>query len=124
MGDRGNIFVADGWRKEDEEPTHGVYLYTHWNGYRIHKVLAAALSSPEGKSRLGDGPYLTRIIFDHLTEGASSVETGYGIAISPPDNEHTILRYDPDTKRVFTDDGRSWTVPEFIAEAEHVEEWA
>jgi len=89
MGDRGNIFVRE---SADKEETRGVYLYSHWGGEELPLVLKRALSR---KVRWDDGPYLTRIIFDEMTEGQRGEETGFGISATLGDNEHPIITVTP-----------------------------
>jgi len=71
MGDRANIIV-----REDEKDK-GVVLYSHWEGTNLPAKLQAALAK---KQRLDDHSYLTRIIFDTMTENCHGEETGYGIS--------------------------------------------
>ncbi len=90
MGDRGNIVVREGSQE--------IWLYTHWCGSDIADVVQKALQK---KWRWDDAPYLTRIIFDTLTEGCYGEETGFGIWTGPCDNEHDILVVDVGQKKVF-----------------------
>jgi hypothetical protein len=92
MGDRANISVKQ-YRDSEER----VYLYTHWGGTSIADALQAALNK---RWRWRDPAYLTRIIFDSLTENDHGSETGYGISVRPPDNEHAILDVDCDAQTV------------------------
>jgi hypothetical protein len=57
----------------------GVYLYTHWGSGTIKEDVQNALNSPQGKNRLNDPEYLTRIIFEHLIGDERNTETGFGI---------------------------------------------
>ena len=77
MGDRGNIKV------------HGVYLYSHWRGSELPKILKNALI--RGKGRWNDIPYLTRIIFSEMIKDEIFEETGYGISTDICDNGNEIL---------------------------------
>lgn len=86
MGDRGNIKV---YQYEGDAP---VYLYTHWRGSEIYKVVKTALAR---RLRWEDPPYLTRIIFCELVKGDEASETGFGITTSIGDNEHTIIGVNP-----------------------------
>jgi hypothetical protein len=75
MGDRGNIIIeADG-----QTFPAPVYLYTHWSGSDIPKLLKAALI--KGVSRWDDPAYLARIIFQTLI-GGDKGETGFGLSTS------------------------------------------
>ena len=70
MGDRGNIIVKNG------EST--VYLYTHWGGSDLKKIIKAALI--RGRSRWSDGSYLARILFCEMIKEDVLGETGFGIS--------------------------------------------
>ncbi len=74
MGDRAVIGVT--------HPTSDttIYLYTHWEGYRICETLAVGLDTASAMGRLTDYEYATRIIFDTLT-GCTGGATGFGISI-------------------------------------------
>jgi len=85
MGDRGNIVVSDG-----QNPP--VFLYSHWTGSDLPKILQQALK--RGKGRWGDTPYLTRIVFSQMIKGELLEVTGYGISTSMCDNENNILFLD------------------------------
>lgn len=91
MGDRANIIVKQG---HDLPP---VVLYTHWGGSRAPEMLRTALAK---KLRWNDPAYLTRIIFDVMTDGEHGEETGFGISTGLPDNEHALLVVDTDTRTV------------------------
>ena len=95
MGDRANIVVRNS-RFED----NGVWLYSHWGGSDLWRVLQTALGREQ---RWGDDAYLTRIIFCEMmltevraghTDAAEIVlrgETGYGIGTGPCDNGYPLL---------------------------------
>jgi hypothetical protein len=104
MGDRANIYV-----KNDEDK--GVYLYTHWGGYELPLTAQAALAK---RMRWSDESYLTRIIFDTMTEGCQGQETGFGIATYEPDNEYPLIEVDCDEKKI-SFNGNSWTFEEYVA---------
>lgn len=89
MGDRGNI-VLEGFHGTDGGR---IYLYTHWGGETIYSSLAATLSSKRGRNRWGDDTYLTRHIAEDLFEmgGIVGDETGGGIGLAAPDNEHLFI---------------------------------
>lgn len=89
MGDRGNIVVQDQGR---------VYLYTHWRGSEIGSLVKKALRR---KQRWDDSSYLTRIIFDTMTDGHQGGETGFGISSHIVDNEHPVLVVDVPTQTVW-----------------------
>lgn len=113
MGDRANVAVV----QDDGKAL--VYLYTHWGGCELAADVQKALAK---KWRWDDGSYLTRIIFDTMTDGSHGQETGFGIATYRPDNEHSIVVVDPNTQRIgFAFEGKepdcyiSWTFEEYIA---------
>ncbi len=96
MGDRANIIV--------KENKGSIHLYTHWQGYRIREILAAALD--RGRSRWDDTAYLIRIIFCEMISGENADETtGFGISTDhcEPGNdlwvdpEHETVRAGTDT---------------------------
>ena len=68
-----------------------IYLYTHWCGDSIRRILADGLVKARDAGRLADYPYATRIIFDTLT-GLEGGSTGFGINIGtyPSDVEYEI----------------------------------
>lgn len=122
MGDRGNIVI-----EEDEESfTAPVYLYTHWNGYKIKQTLQAALI--RGNNRWCDGSYLARIIFSEMIKDHVLDEAGFGISTVETESQHDLLFVNIQ-KRVISE-GRSlnaakkvWTFNEFVtAKFETLEE--
>lgn len=80
MGDRGNIYIID-----TPDTEHGIYLYTHWDGYQLDQVLAKALQ--RGQNRIGDHPYLSRIIFSEMIKSDVEGDTGYGLSTLLGDNQ-------------------------------------
>jgi hypothetical protein len=120
MGDRGNIVV------QVKPGEHGrIFLYSHWRGSAIPGLLQEALLK---KWRWGDPAYLTRIIFDVMTHNDHGAETGFGIDVNFPDNEHDVLVVDPREQKVFlyryqwegpevdwNHPIHGWTFDEFIA---------
>lgn len=73
MGDR---------RMAEIKTTDGsLYLYVHWEGYRLPKLArdAVKVASP----RLGDEPYWVRIVIDQITKGGRDEQTGYGLMLKP-----------------------------------------
>lgn len=121
MGDRANIVL----RQNDQ----AIYLYSHWGGYEMPETLRGALDSETGRGRWHDESYLGRIIFSKMTRGQEDGETGFGISVYPPDNEHAYFVVDSDrgTVAVYEDlprktDGtwgeplRTFTFAEYVAE--------
>jgi hypothetical protein len=101
MGDRGNIVVRG----------HGseVFLYTHWHGYDVPELARRALAK---RWRWNDPQYLTRIVFDTMTEGQSGEETGFGITSVLCDNGHPLFIVDCDKQQVFLEgDGEAHHAP-------------
>ena len=91
MGDRANVLVKDG------QTDSGVYLYTHWEGTELPKILRDALAK---KWRWQDVAYLTRIIFCEMVKGSEGEETGYGISSFVTDGEGRTLTVDTATQTV------------------------
>jgi hypothetical protein len=112
MGDRAVIGVT--------HPTSDttIYLYTHWEGYRICETLAVGLDTASAMGRLTDYEYATRIIFDTLT-GCTGGATGFGISIGshPFDVQYDIpyVRWDERGEPSVEYQGRTKSVRDFIA---------
>lgn len=111
MGDRGNIVM------EYSETKERVFFYAHWSGSDLPQILQTAL---QRKIRWQDESYLARIIFNGMTDGVESEETGFGIAPYLCDNEHDLLIVNPSQQTVTreTEDGgqvQTWTFEEFCA---------
>jgi len=111
MGDRVNVKVIDSGS--------AVYLYSHWGGSELPADVQKALAK---RWRWDDGAYLTRIIFDVMTEGRQGEETGFGISTRICDNEHPIVAVSSDSKCLWLEnedgskiDGTKKTFTEFIA---------
>lgn len=104
MGDRANILV-----KEDERDS-GVYLYTHYGGSNLPQTLQKALAK---KWRWDDSEYLTRIIFDCMSNGCQGQETGFGISTTVGDGEDRIAEVDVNKQEVHIG-SETWSFEEFI----------
>jgi hypothetical protein len=104
MGDRANIHI-----KEDVDDI-GVYLYTHWRGSDLPEILKDAL---EKRWRWDDAPYLTRIIFDEMSNGNQGNETGFGISTMLGDGDDRIIKIIVD-EQLIKINGRTWTFDEYI----------
>jgi len=85
MGDRAQVKII----MYDKDPP--VYLYTHWKGCRIEKLVCNALKR---KQRWDDPEYLARIIFDEMKEKDFNEETGFGIGTSEHEDIHTLITVD------------------------------
>ena len=92
MGDRGNVLV-----REDDKDS-GVYLYTHWRGSDLPILVQEALLK---RVRWDDCPYLTRIIFDVLSQESHGDETGFGISSMIGDGEYRLVTIDCKTQTVY-----------------------
>ncbi len=107
MGDRANVYV----KGHQDEP--GVYLYSHWGGAEIPGLVQAALKLGW---RWNDHAYLTRIIFDRMTEGCQGEEAGFGISGWPCDGQERVIEIDCQAQTVsMRDRDRSWTFDEFAS---------
>lgn len=85
MGDRGNVFV------------NGVYLYTHWDGSELPKIVKSALSR---KLRWDDGDYLARIIFSEMIKDDIDRETGYGLSNKLMDDDNPTVEVDVNNQTI------------------------
>ena len=107
MGDRANIVI----RSDDATSEHNtLYLYTHWSGSELPKILAAALK--RGKSRWDDEPYLNRIIFSEMIKDNPMGETGFGITPYVTDGDDRLLVVD------FTDSAQRKGMPEVYVDGD------
>lgn len=90
MGDRANVAI----RNPHEDGM--VFLYTHWGGYELPRVIQDALK--RGRDRWDDAPYLARIVFSEMVKGQENENTGFGISTGICDNEHPIIVLDTEFK--------------------------
>lgn len=99
MGERGQVKIGK------------VFLYTHWGGHKLKKIVKSALSK---RWRWNDEEYLTRIIFDEMIKDEIGTETGYGIGTT----KHTDLNYpllEVDViGQVVREEKKKWPFEEFI----------
>jgi hypothetical protein len=95
MGDRANVFIKqygfDVEAKREKLLPYGIYLYTHWCGYELPARLQEGLKKAE--SRWDDDPYLSRVLFQTIL-GKDDGVTGFGLSLSPGDNEYPLLVVD------------------------------
>lgn len=84
MGDRGNIAIKD-------ETGGQVWLYTHYDGWKLPETLRSALARRE---RWDDAPYLARIVFCEMVAADLGGTTGYGISTERGDENHPPLLVD------------------------------
>lgn len=104
MGERGQILIED----------CGVYLYTHWEGDNLRKILATALAK---KWRWSDPEYLARIIFDVMVGKYQGEETSYGIGTKlHGDLNYPLLKVNCKKETVYSlgDDDEEWSFEQFI----------
>lgn len=140
MGDRANIAVESNGKR--------VYLYTHWCGYEVPNIVAAALS--RGKDRWKDASYLARILFCELIsysrgdniDNASlnttillTETTGFGISAEIGDNSYPLLVVNCDNGTISFENapniedfmdalGLVYTFEQFVSLKEGQREWS
>lgn len=107
MGDRANIVIE----VEGQAP---LYLYTHWDGYRVEQLAANGLREAMNGGRLSDEVYAARIITDvFLAAHADQKHTGAGISTFPTDGmDHLVKIGLPDGTVDLA--GQSFTAAEFV----------
>jgi hypothetical protein len=107
---RGNIYVkqADG----------GIYLYTQNRGDKLPQILKMALL--RGKSRWGNTPVMTRIIFGEMVQNDVLNMDGFAISTQLSDNDHYLLVVDDAKERVglFSESGQCFKVYSYEAYVE------
>lgn len=97
MGDRANIYIKQ--HPFGDVPRDGIFIYVHWCGSELPKLLQAALQ--RGRERWGHEPYLGRIIFSEVAKMAGIDElTGCGLSTYITDNSYNVLVVDSDKKTV------------------------
>lgn len=84
MGDRANVYIH-------EENRAGVYLYTHWNGTELPRLVQDALNTDRAISRKDDIAYLTRILIEEIIGDDRGSETGWGVSADVGDGEDRIV---------------------------------
>lgn len=94
MGDRGHVHIED----------TGVWLYTHWNASELTETVATAIGYGW---RLGQPPYLTRIIFDEMVGDQQGTSTGYGIQTEPQSDVWLVINVNCDKQRITVREGMS-----------------
>ena len=105
MGERGNILVIN----EEKE----IYLYTHWEGYKIKNILQAALK--RGSDRWEDSSYITRIIFSEMIQKDIMGTTGFGIAPYRISDNYDMVTFNVDNQTIkFESDTKEYTIQEFL----------
>ena len=111
-GDRAHIILTNGYNTPDKT---SIFLYTHWEGYRLHEILGAALK--RGESRWDDPAYLSRIIASELfRESDINGTTGAGLGTTMMEgSSNNDLVVDLDNRTVTTTDEKTYSYAEFIA---------
>lgn len=103
MGDRANIRLVD---------QGDIYLYTHWDGYKLEETLAEALD--RGVNRWDDPSYLNRIIFSEMIKDEVEDETGFGISTYKVDGNYPDLVLNHHERTITCRDGNVLTFSEFV----------
>lgn len=103
MGDTANVLVR--------ERNSQVYLYTHWNGSELPKIVQRALKR---KQCWDDGQYLARIIFCEMIKGYEDGETGYGISSVVGDGNNRIVSVYVDDQTIQLNNGNILSFEDFI----------
>ena len=116
MGDRANVAVLD------YDPDKAVYLYAHWTGTDLFKVVAEELLEPVTQDRWSDGSYLTRILFqrvlNRIADPNESTSFGISAGLIEGDYDH-ILVLDPETERAAFREERSYHLGRVEADMHH-----
>ena len=87
MGDRANVYIHENGRP-------GVYLYTHWDGAMLPRLVKNSLQTDRAQNRLTDTAYLTRIVFEDIISNSLGEETGYGVSAEVQDGDDRIVDID------------------------------
>jgi hypothetical protein len=96
MGDRGNILVLQ--KARDDAPLGGIFIYSHWRGSELPKLLQSALKR---RLRWTDEGYLTRIIVcEVIGKDDFEGETGFGITTYITDNSYPVLIVDVEKQTI------------------------
>jgi len=95
MGERSNIII-------ENHNGQRVYLYGHWMGDESASVVSDVLDKG---LRWDDSSYLTRMLFDRMTEGASDKETGFGISTFLCDWNYPSIVLNCETQLIHLENG-------------------
>ena len=104
MGARSNIVVQ-------EQDGSRIWLYGHWMGEDSINVTRDVLSM---RDRWNDAPYLARMLFEEMIQGAVDKTTGFGISTVMCDNEYPIIVLEPHTQTAWLEDSDWSTTPRTI----------
>jgi hypothetical protein len=107
MGDRSNVFIQQ--VRSPKGHWHGIGIYAHWAGPDLHAAALDALAQPAIRGRIGDPPYVTRMIVQYVLDklGARPDGLSFGLwcdQLGLCDNEYDILVINAET-------GHHWMVP-------------
>ena len=114
MGNRGHIVIEQ--YGEEQQP---VVLYSHWKASSLPQILADALAHEE---RWGDHEYLSRIIFEELSD-VSSDFTGLGIGTQRHGDTWRVINVDPDEQEVYFEGGHGYSTDEYSGQTYTFEEF-
>jgi hypothetical protein len=107
MGDRANIHITSARFGSD------VWLYTHWDGYRLEQLAADGLRKAVEGGRVADSAYLGRIVAQHFFNAHGDQVTGAGLTSSVTDGGQHVVHIDVDAQTVDYDPtGYEYGVPE------------
>lgn len=87
MGDRANVYIHEGSRP-------GVYLYTHWDGTGLPRLIKDAMDTDRAQNRFTDQAYLARILLEEMIKDSLGTETGYGVSAEIQDGRDRIVDID------------------------------
>lgn len=101
MGDRANIVLRDKvWGSEPAEH-RDVFLYTHWDGYKIEQIAADGLRAAIAAGRANDAAYGGRIVTDvFLKAHAAEPTLGAGVSAVVGDGGSHLVIIDFDAQTV------------------------
>jgi hypothetical protein len=101
MGDRAQVLIKD----------TGIYLYTHWDGYKLENIVKKAISK---KLRWNDPEYLSRIIFDEMIGENQYGEVGYGIGTTQHGDVYNLIEINCKDQTFMNYNGSMKSFDEFI----------
>lgn len=99
MGDRANVAF-----KTDEDSTAHVWLYSHWGGFELPRMLLAAMKTRQAQARLSDnsvdGTRYTRVATVRIHYDDGKVGMSYFADVRPEEfqNRSKALNPRPETQ--------------------------
>jgi hypothetical protein len=106
MGDRANIVLRDKVYNSDPPEYRDVFLYTHWDGYRVEALAAQGIAEAIKAGRANDPQYGGRIVTDvFLKAHADSPHLGAGVSAIIGDGDDHLVVIDFDAEEVTYTDG-------------------